>query len=267
MSTFFRRLSTAEHSFILGPCLFETPEHMLEMILKIDSQLDEEDNWIYKTSWVKANRSSVKSVTGGIQNLDRMNYVKMKIRGLELTTDVHETSDIEYIEKNFPKLVDVYQIPAFLCRQTDLIHAAASTGKTVSIKKGQFMSPKDMGKVVEKASTFGSSEIILIERGTTFGYNALTVDMTSFKIMSEYAPVIFDATHSVQTPGIGGNPEFTMPLAQAALAAGAIGIFAEVHQKPSIAPSDSTNMLPLDKLTDFLHNCKVMRNAYKETRK
>ena len=206
---------------------------------------------IFKTSYDKANRTSLNSFRGpGIERgLEIIQRVK-EATGLPVLSDVHNTSEIERAKK----VLDIIQIPAFLCRQSDLILAAARTGLPVNIKKGQFLSPWEMGPAIEKATSTGNHRILVTERGTSFGYNNLVVDMRSIAIMKDFGiPVVFDATHSVQLPGgdgtcSGGQREFVSHLARAAVAAGADGVFMEVHPRPESALCDGPNSLPLQEL-------------------
>lgn len=234
---------------IAGPCVIESEA----LCLKIGSTLkqvcaDQKVHFIFKASYDKANRSSGKSFRGpGLkEGLAILGRLRQKL-DVPILTDVHTEAQAEAAGL----VVDILQIPAFLCRQTDLIAAAVRTGKIVNIKKGQFLSPHDMGQVVKKASVDGGKKLLLTERGTTFGYNNLVADMRSIPIMNRLGyPVIFDATHSVQLPGAGGdkssgNREFAPVLARAALAAGADGLFVETHPDPDAALSDGPNMIPL----------------------
>lgn len=220
---------------------------------------------IFKASFDKANRTSVDSARGpgleeGLRRLERVREAS----GLPLLTDIHETSQA----RAAAEAVDVLQIPAFLSRQTDLILAAAATGRPLNVKKGQWMAPEDMGAVVEKARRGGASGVAVTERGTAFGYHNLVVDMRGFAIMHEVCdcPVVFDATHSVQRPAAagtrsGGDPQFVVPLARAAVAAGADALFLEVHPEPERAPSDAASMLRLDRLVPLLEEILSLREA------
>lgn len=249
MSKFFDDFSRHRFSVIAGPCIFESKQHAFDMagsLLDICRELNV--NFIYKTSFDKANRTSLDSFRG--VDFDETMYAFQSLRrvlGVELLTDVHEEWHCDVVE------ADVIQIPAFLCRQTNLLRAAALSGKPVNVKKGQFLSPWEMKNVVDKLIKFKSSGIMVTERGTTFGYNNLVVDMRSLEIMKDYAPVILDCTHAVQSPGgqgksSGGDRRFAPLLARAGVAAGVLGIFMEVHQDPDHAPSDGPNMV---KLSDF----------------
>ncbi len=243
--------------FISGPCVIESEAHALALALQLASWArDLKLNLLFKASFDKANRTSLKSYRGpGLQKgLEILGKVK-KESGLGVLTDVHEPGQAE----ECAKVADVLQVPAFLCRQTDLLVACAQTGKAVNVKKGQFLSPWDMAYAVDKLVSSGCKKVLLTERGASFGYNNLVVDMRSIEIMRGFGfPVIFDATHSVQLPGGGagassGQREFIAVLARAAAAAGADGFFMEVHEEPGRALSDGPNALPL---RDFPGLCK-----------
>jgi 2-dehydro-3-deoxyphosphooctonate aldolase (KDO 8-P synthase) len=253
---------------IAGPCVIESEAHarkMAESIAKIAA--DAGVPYIFKASYDKANRSSVKSFRGpGLkEGLRILSKIKHDL-DLPILSDIHEPSQA------VPAAVicDILQIPAFLSRQTDLLEAAAKTGRIVNVKKAQFLSPWDMTNVAEKIAAFGNDKIILTERGASFGYQNLVVDMRSFPILQKLGyPVVFDVTHSVQLPGgqghaSGGQPEFIEPLARAALAAGVDGIFLETHDNPEAALSDGANALPLSQLPGLLARLKelstVIRN-------
>lgn len=246
---------------IAGPCVIESEQLVLDTAGKI-AEITKSIGipYVFKASFDKANRTSIKSYRGpGIeQGLAVLKKVKDQL-GLPVLTDVH-TED-QATEAG--KVVDVLQIPAFLCRQTDLLIAAAKTGKVVNVKKGQFLSPPEMANAVKKVEECGSQRIVLTERGSSFGYNNLVVDMRSFPIMRSFGyPVVFDATHSVQLPGGGGTKssgqrEFVEPLACAAAGAGVDGFFMEVHPNPDEALSDGPNMVPLHQLKSLLE--RVMR--------
>jgi 2-dehydro-3-deoxyphosphooctonate aldolase (KDO 8-P synthase) len=244
-------------SLIAGPCALESRAHALEMaqgLKEIAARL--KIGLVYKTSFDKANRTSAKSARG--MGLDQALPIFADIRdslGISVLTDVHE---IEQCARVAPA-VDVLQIPAFLCRQTDLLIAAAKTGKTVNVKKGQFLAPWDMKNVVAKITGAGNRNVLVTERGTSFGYNTLVSDMRAWPILARDtgAPVIFDATHSVQQPGgqgtsSGGEREFVPVLARAAVAVGVAGVFIETHQDPDKAPSDGPNMVPLKDMEALL---------------
>ena len=253
---FMSRLQN-ELSFIIGPCSLESYDHACEMIERIDKEL-KFFNWIYKSSFDKANRTSHESNRG--LGFDRAFYIFNDLKNkykIPILTDVHEAWHCDVIN------ADVIQIPAFLCRQTDLLQAAAASNKPVNIKKGQFLSPQEMKHVVEKVKHFGNDNISITERGTTFGYNNLVVDMRSFQIMSEFGyPVIMDCTHAVQSPGglggkSGGNRDFAPSLAYAAIATGYCnGVFMEVHNDPDNAISDGPNSIKLDDLKGIVDKIK-----------
>jgi len=234
---------------IAGPCVIESEGHALMMAEKLGAVAGELGvPYIFKASYDKANRSSVSSYRGpGLKNgLKILAKIKKKT-GLAVLTDVHQASEVEAAAE----VCDILQIPAFLSRQTDLLVAAGKSGRVVNIKKGQFLSPAEMGNAAEKVASTGNEKIILTERGNSFGYQNLVVDMRSFPIMRKFGyPVVFDVTHSVQLPGgegksSGGQPEFIEPLARAGVAAGVDGIFLEVHDNPAKALSDGSNALPL----------------------
>jgi len=234
---------------IAGPCVIESEGHALMMAEKLGAVAGEIGvPYIFKASYDKANRSSVSSYRGpGLKNgLKILAKIKKKT-GLAVLTDVHQASEVEAAAE----VCDILQIPAFLSRQTDLLVAAGKSGRVVNIKKGQFLSPAEMGNAAEKVASTKNEKIILTERGNSFGYQNLVVDMRSFPIMRKFGyPVVFDVTHSVQLPGgegksSGGQPEFIEPLARAGVAAGVDGIFLEVHDNPAKALSDGSNALPL----------------------
>lgn len=234
---------------IAGPCLVENRQMAFEVATELDRIRNAEGvPVIFKGSYRKANRSSASSFTGigDREALEILHEIRTTF-GMPVLTDVHETSEVELAAS----YVDVLQIPAFLCRQTDLIVAAASTGLAVNIKKGQFMAPEDMAFAAEKAASTGNRKIMLTERGTTFGYHNLVVDFRGLTIMADSGwPLVFDATHSVQLPGAhsgvsGGDRRFLLPLARAAVATGVDGLFFEVHPDPSRASSDAATQVPL----------------------
>jgi 2-dehydro-3-deoxyphosphooctonate aldolase (KDO 8-P synthase) len=244
-------------ALIAGPCALESRDHAFEMataLKEITSRLG--IAFVYKTSFDKANRTSGKGARG--MGLDRALAIFDEMRrvlGVPILTDVHETVQCARVAE----VVDVLQIPAFLCRQTDLLLAAAATGRAINVKKGQFLAPWDMSNVVAKITAAGNANVLVTERGTSFGYNALVTDMRALPILvrSTGAPVIFDATHSVQQPGgqgtaSGGEREFVPVLARAAVAVGVAGVFIETHQDPDRAPSDGPNMVPLKDLEKLL---------------
>ena len=234
---------------IAGPCVIESEGHAMMMAEKLEAVAGELGvPYIFKASYDKANRTSVASYRGpGLKNgLKILAKIKKKT-GLPILTDVHQASEVGAAAE----VCDILQIPAFLSRQTDLLVAAGKSGRAVNIKKGQFLSPAEMGNAAEKVASTGNEKIILTERGNSFGYQNLVVDMRSFPMMRKFGyPVVFDVTHSVQLPGgegksSGGQPEFIEPLARAGVAAGVDGIFLEVHDNPAKALSDGSNALPL----------------------
>ena len=237
-------------SVIAGPCVFESKQHALDMAGQLSEICkDLNVNYIYKTSFDKANRTSVTSYRGAGFDEAFYGFVAVKeMLGLEVLTDVHEPWHCKTVP------ADIIQIPAFLCRQTDLLQAAAASGKPVNVKKGQFLSPREMVNIVHKLESSGCTKVMMTERGTTFGYNDLVVDMRSLAIMRGNTPmnypVIMDCTHAVQSPGgngisSGGNRGMVPVIARAAAAVGIAGIFMEVHQDPDNAPCDGPNMLHL----------------------
>jgi len=242
---------------IAGPCQLESEQHSLDMAGKIKEITDKFGiGFIYKTSFDKANRTSLtgKRGTGLDKSLPVFDKIKKDLK-IPVLTDVHNEQQCSIISE----YVDILQIPAFLCRQTDLLIAAAKTNKIINVKKGQFLAPWDMANVTKKISDSGNNKILVTERGASFGYNTLVSDMRSLPIMSKLGyPVIFDATHSVQQPGgmgdkSGGQREFVEYLARAAVAVGVAGVFIETHQDPDNAPSDGPNMLPIGKLEMLLN--------------
>jgi 2-dehydro-3-deoxyphosphooctonate aldolase (KDO 8-P synthase) len=258
-----------ERFFLIGgPCVLEEDAVNLEIAAALaELARDLSLPVIFKASFDKANRSKLDSPRGpGLEaGLERLRRVAGET-GLPLLTDVHETHQAEAAGA----VVDVLQIPAFLCRQTDLIVAAAATGRAVNIKKGQWLAPEEMTAAVEKARTAGAAEVAVTERGTLLGYGDLVVDMRSFARIraATGVPAVFDGTHSVQRPGkaagsSGGEPEFIPPLVRAAAAAGCDGLFLETHPHPRRAPSDGTNMLPLDRLGPLLREVLAVRAALK----
>jgi 2-dehydro-3-deoxyphosphooctonate aldolase (KDO 8-P synthase) len=250
---------------IAGPCVIESEIHvrtMADAIQRIAGDLG--IPYIFKASFDKANRTSVRSFRGpgleeGCEILRRL----AQATGLPVLTDVHDAHDCERVAED----VDVLQIPAFLCRQTDLLVAAAQTGRAVNVKKGQFVAPADMRHAVEKIhATSSNARVFLTERGASFGYNNLVVDMRSLAIMRKFAPVVFDGTHSVQMPSAqdgvsGGQPEFIPVLTRAAVAAGVDGIFLEVHDDPAQAKSDGANALDLKQLKPLLETVLAIHKA------
>ena len=243
-------------TLIAGPCQLENEKHAIKIsteLKKITSELG--INLIYKTSFDKANRTSLKGKRG--LGLDKSLPIFDKIRkeiGVPVLTDVHTAEQCSIVAGH----VDVLQIPAFLCRQTDLLIAAAKTGKIINVKKGQFLAPWDMVNVIKKIEESGNKNILITERGASFGYNTLVSDMRALPIMSKYGfPIVFDATHSVQQPGgmgekSGGQREFVPYLARAAIAVGVGAIFIETHEDPDNAPSDGPNMVPLNDVKNLL---------------
>ena len=254
-------------TLIAGPCQLESEEHAIKIsteLKKITGDLG--INLIYKTSFDKANRTSLKGKRG--LGLDKSLPIFDKIRkevGVPVLTDIHTADQCSVVAKH----VDILQIPAFLCRQTDLLVAAAKTNKIINVKKGQFLAPWDMINVTKKISDSGNNNILVTERGASFGYNTLVSDMRSIPIMAKDGyPVIFDATHSVQQPGglgekSGGQREFVEHLSRAAVAVGVAGLFIETHQDPDNAPSDGPNMLPLNKLENLLKHLTEIDNLIK----
>jgi 2-dehydro-3-deoxyphosphooctonate aldolase (KDO 8-P synthase) len=252
---------------IAGPCVIESEEHVIRMAQEISAVAKKlAIPYIFKASYDKANRTSLKSFRG--PGLDEGLRILRKVKetvGVPVLTDVHETVDVPKVAD----VVDVVQIPAFLCRQTDLLVAAARHAKAINIKKGQFVSPWDMKHAVDKVRESGNQNIFLTERGSSFGYNNLVVDMRSLAIMREFAPVVFDATHSVQLPSAGakgeavsgGQPQFIPVLSRAAVAAGIDGIFMEVHDNPAQAKSDGANALDLKNLEGTLRQLLAIRKA------
>jgi 2-dehydro-3-deoxyphosphooctonate aldolase (KDO 8-P synthase) len=241
---------------IAGPCVLESRAHAFDMagaLKEIAARVG--IGFVYKTSFDKANRTSAKSARG--LGLDKALEVFTELRktlGVPLLTDVHEPDQCA----SLGEVVDILQIPAFLCRQTDLLVAAAKTGRVVNVKKGQFLAPWDMANVVEKITAAGNANVMVTERGVSFGYNTLVSDMRALPVLARTgAPVIFDATHSVQQPGgkgtsSGGERAFVPVLARAAVAVGVAGVFIETHQDPDRAPSDGPNMLPLNEMEPLL---------------
>jgi 2-dehydro-3-deoxyphosphooctonate aldolase (KDO 8-P synthase) len=256
--------------FIAGPCVIESEAHALKMAEAIASIAREKKmSYIFKASYDKANRTSIRSFRGpGLEvGLRILRKVRETVK-VPVLTDVHEVADVARVAE----AVDVIQIPAFLCRQTDLLVAAGRSGRAVNVKKGQFVSPWDMRHAVEKVREAGGERVFLTERGSSFGYNNLVVDMRSLAIMRQFAPVVFDATHSVQLPSAGatngetavqsgGQPEFIPLLARAAVAAGVDGIFVEVHDNPAQAKSDGANALDLRLLGEVLDQLIAVHNA------
>src|SRR6056300_1724933 len=250
-------ISNSNKIFIIaGPCQLETEQHAMDMAGKI-KEITSKFNmgFVYKTSFDKANRTSLKGKRGmGLeQSLPIFDKIKKELN-VPILTDIHNAEQCQIISKH----VDVLQIPAFLCRQTDLLIAAAKTGKIVNVKKGQFLAPWDMANVIKKLEDSGNTNILITERGASFGYNTLVSDMRSLPIMAKYGyPIVFDATHSVQQPGgmgekSGGQREFVPYLSRAAIAVGVGAIFMETHEDPDNAPSDGPNMVPLSEIKNLL---------------
>ena len=243
-------------ALIAGPCVLESRTHAFDMAGALKEIAARRGiGFVYKTSFDKANRTSAKSARG--LGLDKALEVFADLRdtlGVPVVTDVHEPDQCALVGE----VVDILQIPAFLCRQTDLLVAAAKTGRVVNVKKGQFLAPWDMANVVEKITAAGNANVMVTERGVSFGYNTLVSDMRALPVLARTgAPVIFDATHSVQQPGgkgasSGGEREFVPVLARAAVAVGVAGVFIETHQDPEKAPSDGPNMVPLSEMEPLL---------------
>ena len=253
---------------IAGPCQLETEQHALDMAGKIKEITTKyKIGFIYKTSFDKANRTSLKGKRGaGLNNsLPVFDRIKKDIN-VPVLTDIHNQEQCSIVAPH----VDVLQIPAFLCRQTDLLIAAAKTNKIINVKKGQFLAPWDMANVTKKISESGNENILVTERGASFGYNTLVSDMRSIPIMAKNGyPVVFDGTHSVQQPGglgekSGGQREFVEYLSRAATAVGVSAIFLETHQDPDNAPSDGPNMVPLDKLDELINQIVEIDNLVKK---
>ena len=254
-------------ALIAGPCQLESLSHALtiaERMAEICAEIGV--GYIFKASYDKANRSSItgKRGVGMAAGLDILGAVKSRL-GLPVLTDVHEPSHCAPVGE----VVDVLQIPAYLCRQTDLLLAAGQTGKAVNVKKGQFLAPWDMGNVAAKIASTGNENILLCERGTSFGYNTLVTDFRGLPTMAQTGyPVVFDATHSVQQPGgkgtsSGGQREFAPVLARAAVSVGVGALFIETHQDPDNAPSDGPNMIPLDQMAGLLQDLKAFDDLAK----
>ena len=258
-------------ALIAGPCALESRAHAFEMaaaLKELTARLGV--GFVYKTSFDKANRTSGKSARGvGLDNaLAIFSELREKL-GVPVLTDVHEPEQCAAVAA----VVDVLQIPAFLCRQTDLLVAAAKTGRAINVKKGQFLAPWDMANVVEKITGAGNANVLVTERGVSFGYNTLVSDMRALPVLAKTgAPVIFDATHSVQQPGgqgtaSGGEREFVPVLARAAVAVGVAGVFIETHQDPDRAPSDGPNMMPLKDMEPLLERLDAVRRAWRRGRR
>ena len=259
--------NTSPFTLIAGPCQLENEKHALEVsseLKKITEKLGL--GLIYKTSFDKANRTSLKVKRGlGLEkSLSIFDKIKKDL-DIPVLTDVHTVEQCQIVSKH----VDVLQIPAFLCRQTDLLVAAAKTGKVINIKKGQFLAPWDMVNVTKKIADSGNTNILVTERGASFGYNTLVSDMRALPIMAKNGyPIVFDATHSVQQPGgmgdkSGGQREFVEHLARAAIAVGVAAVFIETHPDPDNAPSDGPNMVPLSQMPDLLKQLIEIDNLIK----
>ena len=253
-------------SIIAGPCVIESKKQAFALAKKLkDICLKEKVNFVFKASYDKANRSSIDSYRGpGLEEgLDILNEIKEKLN-LPVLTDVHCTKDVQAVAQ----VADIIQIPAFLCRQTDLVVECAKTGLPVNVKKGQFLAPEDMQQIINKIKKF-NNKISLTERGASFGYRNLVVDFRSLEIMKQFSyPVIFDATHSVQRPGglgtsSGGDRQFVLPLAKAATAIGVSALFLEVHENPKKALSDGANSVDIKMFKDLLKQVKQIDNLVK----
>jgi 2-dehydro-3-deoxyphosphooctonate aldolase (KDO 8-P synthase) len=267
------RIGSGDLFLIAGPCVIESEKHalfMAEVIKGVTRALNVP--FIFKASYDKANRTSMRSFRGPglVEGLRILKKVKDEVH-IPVLTDVHDVKDVPKVAE----VADVLQIPAFLCRQTDLIVAAGMTERVVNIKKGQFVSPWDMRHAVEKCRAAGNDRVFVTERGSSFGYNNLVVDMRSLAIMRKFAPVVFDATHSVQLPSAsaegdqavsGGQPEFIPLLARAAVAAGVDGVFLEVHDNPKEAKSDGANALESTKLRGVLKELLAIQRAVAQAR-
>lgn len=257
-------------ALIAGPCQLESRDHAFDMAGRLKEMAEEAGiGLVYKTSFDKANRTSLTGKRG--LGLDKALPIFADLRkefDLPVLTDIHERAQCAEVAE----VVDILQIPAFLCRQTDLLIAAAETGKVVNVKKGQFLAPWDMRQVLAKITDSGNPNVLLTERGASFGYNTLVSDMRSLPIMAETgAPVIFDATHSVQQPGgqgtsSGGERRFVPVLARAAVAVGVAGIFIETHQDPDNAPSDGPNMMPIDRMPALIDELMALDAIAKKER-
>lgn len=257
-------------TIIAGPCVIESAEHALMMARACSERAKNAGlDFVYKSSFDKANRSSIKSFRGlGMEaGLDVLRQIKGEV-GVPVLTDVHEPSQVAAVAE----VADVLQIPAFLSRQTDLVLEAARSGRAVNVKKGQFLAPRDARNIVDKARAVGCEKIMLTERGVSFGYNNLVVDMRAFPIMRDFGvPVVFDVTHSLQLPGglgdaTGGQSEYIEPLARAGVACGVDAVFMEVHEAPERAPSDGPNALPLDRLQSLLNMLQSLHQLVHSTK-
>ena len=251
--------------FIAGPCVIESLEHVLKMARTLAKLRDDlKINLVFKSSFDKANRTSVESFRGpGLEEGMKVLRAVKEETGLALLSDIHEPSQAAPAAE----VLDILQIPAFLCRQTDLVAAAARTGKAVGVKKGQFLSPEETRNILQKGAEVGNEKIFITERGSSFGYQNLVVDMRSFPIVRGFgAPVVYDITHSMQKPGgegkqTGGTPQFARPLARAAAAAGADGFFMEVHDNPPAALSDRTTQIRPEAAREIIEDVLRIREA------
>lgn len=260
MNKLYTELASSQNFFLIaGPCVIEEESIMFTVAETLKELCARKGiPFVFKSSYSKANRSSVNSFSGPgrEEGLKILSKIKQEFE-VPVLTDVHECVEVA----SAAEVCDILQIPAFLSRQTELIKTAAVTGRIINIKKGQFMAPEDMKLAAEKASSTGNKQILLTERGTTFGYHNLVVDFRSFAIMHQFGyPVVYDVTHSLQRPSVGnysgGDPEFALPMAKAAIATGMVkGLFIETHPEPQKAKSDSASMLPLAKMESLLESC------------
>jgi 2-dehydro-3-deoxyphosphooctonate aldolase (KDO 8-P synthase) len=259
MNLYQKLLNPEKYFIIAGPCVVEEEDMMMAVAEKLKKETTHRNiPFIFKSSFRKANRTSIESPSGpGLEKgLAILNKIKEKF-DLPILTDIHDVSEIPKASE----VADILQIPAFLCRQTDLIVSAAETGKIINIKKGQFMAPEDMKNAAQKVASTGNRNILLTERGTSFGYHNLVVDFRGFAIMKQFGyPVVYDVTHSLQKPSLdkisGGTPEYALMMAKAALATGMVnGLFVETHPDPQNALSDADSMLSLDNIPGFLDEC------------
>lgn len=262
------RFGGGDLSFILGPCVVESVKHAMFMAASIKEICERVGvGFVYKSSFDKANRSSIESFRGeGMEfGLEVLAQVKAEV-GVPVITDIHEPWQVE----RSAEVADILQIPAFLCRQTDLLVEAAKSGRAVNVKKGQFLAPWDAKNIVDKLSAAGCEKILLTERGASFGYNNLVVDLRSFPIMRSFGvPVVFDVTHSLQLPGglgkaTGGQAQYIEDFARAGVACGVDAVFMEVHDNPAVAPSDGPNQLPLERLEKLLSKLKQIHQLVNE---
>ncbi len=259
MNLYQKLLKSEKFFLIAGPCVVEEENIMMAVAERLKKETTSRNiPFIFKSSFRKANRTSIESPSGpGLEmGLAILSKIKDKFE-LPILTDIHDVSEIAKASE----VADILQIPAFLCRQTDLIVSVAETGRIINIKKGQFMAPEDMKNAAQKAASTGNRNILLTERGTSFGYHNLVVDFRGFAIMKQFGyPVVYDVTHSLQQPSIditsGGTPEYAVMMAKAALATGMVkGLFIETYPDPQKALSDADSMLPLDSIPDFLDEC------------